>query len=328
MFQIHSDLSESHLPGNDPIYISSDGRIGPDPLALAGEYPRFSLSKLALYFATPALVGEFLPDCPWAGVSRLRPYVPWPPPSVKATGDDVRQQFQQSVASCIGDASIIAVAISGGLDSSAVLFHAYEICQREKRQVLALTIDLMDDQGQTCAQGVRQLIDALGISCELLVLREDAFSEKHPWHPSGPRNDAMPQLNRALADKAAMAGAEVLLTGDGADELLGTVRYLLPHFVRAKRWSDARSYLHDLLISGGGRRLTTEMISLTTSWLPPNWRTSLYWATNWPEFCTIQVPVVLCERYHAPVTAWTVAWIRDILTFHTQHHRSWAIADA
>src|SRR5579875_2119320 len=76
MFQMLPDLSVSDPTGRIPLYTSRDGQIGPDPFALAGERPRFSLSKLALYLAPPALVGEFLPDCPWAEVSRVRPAIP------------------------------------------------------------------------------------------------------------------------------------------------------------------------------------------------------------------------------------------------------------
>src|SRR5579875_88872 len=110
MFQMLPDLSVSDPTGRIPLYTSHDGQIGPDPFALAGERPRFSLSKLALYLAPPALVGEFLPDCPWAGVSRLRPSVPWP--SAHATRDHLLTQFRQSLATCIGDAAVVAVALS------------------------------------------------------------------------------------------------------------------------------------------------------------------------------------------------------------------------
>src|SRR5579875_208155 len=331
MFQMLPDLSVSDPTGRIPLYTSRDGQIGPDPFALAGERPRFSLSKLALYLAPPALVGEFLPDCPWAGVSRLRPSVPWPSPA-QTTSDDLLMQFRQSVATCMGGASVVAVALSGGLDSTAVLFHAHELCQREGRRLLALTIDLTDDAGRSCAVVARQLIDALGISCELHIIREEIapylpLPEPY-WHPAGPRNDAMPRLNRAVADVAATAGAEVLLSGDGADELLGAVRYLFPQLLRAQKWHAASSYLRDLMAVGGRRRLTTEALAMMASLLPASWSSWLYWATNWPELCTIQAPLVLAERFRPHVEAWTKSWLQQILTFHAKHHRSWAVADA
>jgi len=324
------DLSEGDPTGRTPLYASRDGQIGPDSFALAGERPRFSLSKLALYLAPPALVGEFLPDCPWTEVSRLRPSVPWPP--ARATRDDLLMQFRQSVASCMGDASVVAVALSGGLDSTVVLFHAHELCRREGHRLLAMTIDLMDDSGRSCAVVARQLIESLGLSCELHVIK-DVIDPSLPlpepcWHSAGPRNDAMPRFNRAIADVAATAGAEVLLSGDGADELLGAVRYLFPQFLRVQQWHTALSYLRDLMVGGSTRRLTTEALAIMASLLPTSWSSWLYWATNWPELCTIQAPLVLSECYQSHVEEWTKSWVQQILTFHSTHHRSWAIADA
>lgn len=322
---------ESDPTGCIPLYTSLDGQIGPDPFALAGERPRFSLSKLALYLAPPALVGEFLPDCPWAGVSRLRPSVPWPEEG-QGTSDDLLMQFRQSVSTCMGDASVIAVALSGGLDSTAVLFHAHELCQREGRRLLALTIDLQDDAGRSCAVVAQQLIDALGLSCELDVIKggvDPSLSLPEPdWHPAGPRNDAMPRLNRALADVAANAGAEVVLSGDGADELLGAVRYLFPQLLCTHKWSTASSYLRDLLAGGGRRRLATEALAMMASLLPASSSILLYWATNWPELCTIKAPLILSEGYRSAVEAWTKSWVQQMLRFHAKHHRSWAICDA
>ncbi len=323
--------SESDPTGRIPLYASRDGRIGPDPLALAGERPRFSLSKLALYLAPPALVGEFLPDCPWAGVSRVRPMVPWL--SAHTRRDQLLTQFRQSLATCISDAGVVAVAVSGGLDSTAVLFHTHELCQREGRRLLAVTIDLTDDTGQSSAIIARQLVEALRLSCELHIVKEDRANASPPlleasWHPGGPRNDAMPHLNRALADVAANAGAEVVLSGDGADELLGAARYLFPQLLRARQWHTAFSYLRDLAAGGGRRRLTTEALSIIASLLPAHWSSWLYWATNWPELCTIQAPPVLAERYRSVVEALTTSWVRQSLAFHAEHHRAWAVADA
>ncbi len=325
-----SDLSESDPTGRIPLYASHDGHIGPDPLVLAGERPRFSLSKLALYLTPPALVGEFLPDCPWAEVSRLRPSVPWP--SAHAPLDDLVMQFRQSVATCIGNASAVAVALSGGLDSTAVLFHAHELCQREGRRLVALTVDLEDDAGRSSAIVAQRLIEALHLHCELHVIRNEADpSTPLPdpcWHPGGPRNDAMPRLNRAIADVAATAGAEVLLSGDGADELLGAVRYLFPQFLRSGKWHTALSYLRDLVAGGGRRRLETEVLAMTASLFPARWSSWLYWATNWPELCTIQAPTVLSERFQSHVEGWAKSWVQQILAFHSRHHHAWAVADA
>ena len=131
--------SEGGSPfGHLPVYVSDDGQRGHDPLALAGENPTFSLSKLALYLSPPAVIGEFLPDCPWQGVTRVRSSVAWPTEPLSHV-ENIIERFQQSIRECVGDASTIAVALSGGLDSAAILYHASKIYQ--DRRLIAITTD-------------------------------------------------------------------------------------------------------------------------------------------------------------------------------------------
>lgn len=312
-----------------PLYVSDTGQRGHDPLALAGDQPTFSLSKLALYLSNPAVIGEFMPDCPWQDVSRVRSSVVWPSVAQSCT-EDIVTQFQQSIRACVGDASTIAVALSGGLDSTAVLYHASKVCQ--DRRLIAITSDLQDDRGVSCASVAQHLVESLSVPCELRILAStpEAYRQfpEAEWNAHGPRNDAMPRLNRAMADIAETCGAEVLLTGSGADELLGAVRYLLPFLLCSKHWCDATSYLHDIFQGGGIRRVETEVLALVASKLPVHFASQLYWATNWPELCLFQAPSLLSEQFHTTVEQWSRTWVRDILALHTQKHRSWAIADA
>lgn len=322
--------SEGGSPfGHLPLYVSDNGQRGHDPLALVGDQPTFSLSKLALYLSTPAVIGEFMPDCPWQGVSRVRSSVVWPSVAQSCT-EDIVAQFQQSIRACVGDASTIAVALSGGLDSTAVLYHASKVCQ--DRRLIAITSDLQDDNGVSCASVAQHLVESLSVPCELRILKStpEAYRQfpEAQWNAHGPRNDAMPRLNRAMADVAESWGAEVLLTGSGADELLGAVRYLLPSLLCSRRWRDATSYLCDIFRGGGVRRVETELLAIVASRLPAHFASQLYWATSWPELCIIQAPSLLSEQFHVKVEEWSRAWVRDILVLHTQKHRSWAIADA
>lgn len=311
--------------GHMPLYSSDDGRQGHNPLALAGEHPQFSLSKLALYFSTPAVVGEFLPDCPWQGVTRLRASIAWPPQTTHI--DDLVSVFQQSLAYSIGDAATVAVALSGGLDSLAVLYHASKLCLRDGRRLVAVTTDLPDDTGHRCIPVVQQVVRDLSLSCEFHHVTAEASIDA-TWHARGPRTDAMPRFNRAMADTAQAADADVLLTGSGADELLGSVRYLTPHLLRSRRWHDACSYLHDVVQGGGVRRLETELFAAMASLLPKRYANRLYWATNWPELCRVQAPSLLAERFRPSVERWTATWLQDTLLFHEAHHRPWAVKDA
>jgi asparagine synthetase B (glutamine-hydrolysing) len=275
------------------------------------------------------VIGEFMPDCPWKGVKRLRSSTPWPT-TTQNNADDIVAQFQQSILACVGNASTIAVSLSGGLDSTAVLYHTSKVCQG--RRLLAITSDLQDDCGVSCATIAQQLVEDLSISCELHIVEStpEAYSQfpEATWNANGPRNDAMPRLNRAIADIAATSGAEVLLTGSGADELLGAVRYLLSHLIRARHWHDVASYLCDIFQGGGMRRVETELLALSASLLPARLASQFYWATNWPELCLFQAPSPVTEKFQSVIEEWSKAWTRDILTLHTERHRSWAVADA
>lgn len=311
------------------MYISDDGQRGHDPLALAGERPTFSLSKLALYLSTPAVIGEFLPDCPWQGVTRVRSSVAWPLVT-ESNAEDIIEQFQHSIVACVGDASTIAVALSGGLDSTAVLYHASKVCQ--DRRLIAITSDLQDDHGVSCASVAQRLVENLSVPCELHVLESTSEAYRRfpeaEWNAHGPRNDAMPRFNRAMADVAEASSADILLTGSGADELLGAVRYLLPPLFRSRRLQDTLSYLRDIFQGGGIRRVETELLALAASRLPAHFASQVYWATNWPELCLFQASSLLAEQFQSEVEEWSRAWVRDILALHTEKHSSWAVADA
>src|SRR5581483_8277918 len=110
----------NNVLGDLPVYLRpEDGQTSPNPLPLLGSHPTFSLRKLALELSPPALVGEFHPESPWLGITRLRPSIKWPQATYNP--DDICTRFRKSVATSIGDASTIAVLASGGLDSTAIL---------------------------------------------------------------------------------------------------------------------------------------------------------------------------------------------------------------
>jgi asparagine synthetase B (glutamine-hydrolysing) len=138
----------------------------------------------------------------------------------------------------------------------------------------------------------------------------------------------MSRLNRAIADRALDMGAEVILSGDGADELTGAVRYLTLPPLRARKWPEVLAYLRDLREGGGWCRLQTEMLGIAALLLPACWSSWLYWSTNWPELCTIQAPALLSERFRSSIEEWARAWVQQSLAFHTKHYRLWAAADA
>ncbi|KWX10276.1 hypothetical protein TR74_04580, partial [Carbonactinospora thermoautotrophica] len=213
----------------EPVFRGSDGREAADPLALvdSDSPPVVDVAALALLFAPPALYGEFVPRPPWRGVERIRT-VPVPAPEPVPLGE----AFTSAVATLAADVEVVGVKVSGGLDSLAVLVHA--VRRAEGRTVVAFTADLVDDAGVSAATVVRRLVADLELGCELVVLDPDRHRAVPRWSPCGPRLDALPAVNAAVSEFAAARGVGVLLSGDGADELLGVPRFATAAITR--RW--------------------------------------------------------------------------------------------
>ena len=96
-------------------------RTGRDPVALHGGRPlRISAAKLALFLSPVAVMRDALPETPWADISRVQPTRPGRParPTDPA---ELRDRFQAAVERQCGSAHTVAVSLSGGMDSLAVL---------------------------------------------------------------------------------------------------------------------------------------------------------------------------------------------------------------
>jgi Asparagine synthase len=142
----------------------------------------------------------------------------------------------------------------------------------------------------------------------------------------GPRLDARPDVNAAMAARAAARGVDVLLSGDGSDELLGVPRYATAavaarHGVRA-----ARRYAADVAASGPG--LSGEALAVLARCAPARLGAAAYWAANWPEWQAPTAPAILAEPYRSQATAWGRAWVAERIAGHAAAGRSWAQADA
>lgn len=133
----------------------------------------------------------------------------------------------------------------------------------------------------------------------------------------------MPEVNRMVNELAAASGATILLTGNGADEILGAPRYIAPALFGLSRHACSR-YLRDIgSISG----FLLETLPLMVWALPESFRRRAYWATNWPELCSAEPPSVLGEAFRESVREWGCKWIREqVETGPTDSN--WAVADA
>lgn len=281
--------------------------------------PVVDLEALALLFAPPALLGEFVPACLWRGVDRVAPAEDRPVESAS-----LRAVFRTAVADVVADSERIGVLVSGGLDSLAVLFHACEVA--DGRRVLAFTTDLVDDAGVAAGDVVRALIAALRLPAELVVLPAVGTSVEPSWSPAAPRLDALPGANARAAQLAHDRGVGVLLSGDGADELLGVPRFAFAAVAAQYDPAGGLRYVRDVARSGPG--VLGELAGLAAQVLPRRLRARMYWAANWPEWCDPTASPVLAEPYRSVATDWAQQWVLQQIDDHAAVGRTWAEADA
>ncbi|WP_329812638.1 hypothetical protein, partial [Streptomyces sp. GSL17-113] len=86
-------------------------------------------------------------------------------------------------------------------------------------------IDMSDDAGGGSVAEVKRLLSAFDLDVELVVLDPRRDRLQPDWSPVGPRLDGLPEVHAAAAARAESLGLDIILSGDGSDELLGTPRY-------------------------------------------------------------------------------------------------------
>ncbi|GGO98174.1 asparagine synthase-related protein [Wenjunlia tyrosinilytica] len=304
-----------------PDFRDTAGRTAANPLELTGASPRVDLEAVGLLLAQPALTGEFYPRSLWHGVERvpMRPVVPVAHPG------GLGAAFAQSVREVTEGAETIGVSLSGGLDSLATLVNVCAVA--DGRRVVAFTIDITDDRGNGCVPVVKGLLRDLGLTgVELVVIDPRRDGAVPGWSPVGPRLDALPELNAAVARRAAERGVDVLLSGLGSDELLGVPRYATGAIAARHGVRAAMRYAADVGLSGPN--LLGEAGAAFARLLPARVRAHGYWAANWPEWCDPVASAVLAEPYRSDATAWGRSWVAERIGDHAAAGRSWLEADA
>ncbi|WP_170211834.1 asparagine synthase-related protein [Saccharothrix australiensis] len=289
----------------------------------------FSLDRLARYLSTPSISFEFHPVSPWPDVSLRRPFVPigdqpW-------DEDRLREEFDAAVGRCLGPARRPAVLFSGGLDSTAVLHYTARRCAGAGATPVALVIDMVDDAGVRSSTVALRLLDDLGVDCEVYSLDGEemegwARPGPLPWSPTGPRIGGIPHILGRINALAGELGCDVVLTGDGSDELFGAPRFLGTRLVRRPR--ALLRYLRDAYDAGRWSALGVEALSAVAGLLPRAVSSRLYWACLWPELCEVTPTPALAEGHRRAVESWSANWLREQLANHTAHHRAWYRADA
>ena len=118
----------------------------------------------------------------------------------------------------------------------------------------------------------------------------------------------------------------MLLSGDGADELLGVPRFATASVARRRGPAAAVRYAADVSSSGPG--LAGELAALAAGLLPCAARARAYWAANWPAWVNPVAPAVLAEPFRRHATDWARAWVDEQVAGHADAGRAWARADA
>lgn len=288
---------------------SADGREAEDPLLLTTTPLVFDVDRLALYLSRPVLEWEFHPTSPWAETQLLRPLPPGP---ASWSCDSLTHEFRQAIARTIGSAQKFAVALSGGLDSAAVLYHAQAVAKHRGLELFALVIPAQDDRGEWNVPVATRLAELLAPDSTLAVAPPpDETDWRGAWNPIGPTLESTPAKRAAANREADRLGAELILTGIGADELLGAPKYLLSKL--ARRPLDARSYLRDLKGVTSPAAWLLELLAVAATILPKHLDNRLYLAVNNPEICSIEPSPLLAAERVPRVADWTRAWLRNIV---------------
>lgn len=319
-------------PGAAPFCYTPPGD-GADPFDLAPAYhpaaqgpppgARVAWQSVAAGFAPAALRREVWPASYWSGLQRRRTL----PPACAGTSslEQFAARFEQAVARAAGEAPTLAVTVSGGVDSAAVLWAASAFAARAGRRVVAVSLDLPDDYGGSAAERARGVLDALGLQVELHVAPADPARWPEPewcWH--GPRLDAWPRYRFAIAQTAADAGAGVLLHGTGADELLTAPPHLAAALRRVQGSAAARRYR-----AARREREHSELDRLASAVFArrPAARTGgPYWAVSWPNL-TRPIPHTLTAPMRAAAAGWAQTHRSESLRAAGQH-ADWAQAAA
>lgn len=261
-----------------------------------------TLYRLGLLLSPPSLFGEFVPE-PLTGEVVDAPRQPcWG----DATSVDVHDALTSSVATAIGDAQHVAVAWSGGLDSSAVLLEASKFAE-----VTALS---WNPSGAPRAELLQHLVP--GASYSEVLPGEHRLAHG----ASGPDLSALPAVRYALAQRAHDIGATMMFTGSGADEICLSGDFILPSVVHHS-WS--RELRHDLRRTDT-RTWARESIAAFLSLTPRRVRDSAWGKVSGADWTESNGLNLLMPSWRELVDQWSDTWVKDQRSLVLE--RGWSLA--
>ncbi len=174
-----------------------------------------SLVRLATLLVPNTYQVGVLPCSPWPTIRRR-----WYEPEGTGRSDpnEVLERFTKAIERAVGDAHTIAVAYSGGADSTAVLVAAQRLATEQQRRCIAITVEQRTDRGERVSEIAAGVLSTLVPSCDHVVV--EPHSAWPPRWELSPRPDRQPFFETAVARSAEEIGAEILLSGEGADSII------------------------------------------------------------------------------------------------------------
>ena len=240
-------LAPGPAGGHRPVFATST-RFGPaacthlEPLLKCLESPPpldldFLAGELTLEpslspTATPYVGIERVPQMEaWLmnGTARHRQQVlrPLRDPQLRASAPELARKLRDALENAVRRAARgarrLAVATSGGLDSSSVLSVAHNLANRGDlgSEPLACNFDFDDEPSHDDRPYFRSLAEHLGVEIERVrPLAAGATMCDHFVVDAWPSGGLMSSIYCALARVARQHGADVLVTGDGGDTVL------------------------------------------------------------------------------------------------------------
>ncbi|MCF6354607.1 MAG: asparagine synthase-related protein [Candidatus Polarisedimenticolaceae bacterium] len=127
--------------------------------------------------------------------------------------------------------SIIASELSGGMDSTTVTALAQQQAQAQSKQLLALSHEY--NKHPACSESVyiNEIVQRLGLKHEYIDIEHEGGLDYYASSPAARENPSGFWLPRVLPSTAhaANAGARVLLTGIGGDEMCWGHPHIFPY---------------------------------------------------------------------------------------------------
>jgi asparagine synthase (glutamine-hydrolysing) len=173
--------------------------------------------------------------------------VPTPEPQAAGDPEIFRQVLEESVALRVRPEGTTAVQLSGGIDSASVLALAHASTARGRLH--AFSVDFSDPEHPEHSEGAlaRAQASSLGIDDHTLVSLDAeellAGLPETVRESQGLLVNAHGVAKYRLCEEIARTGIKVVLSGEGADELLFGYQHFLPHLPGGAAEPEGKPYV-------------------------------------------------------------------------------------